>query len=129
MIQEILNSLIKDDIEETRKYVYEFVGNYYKDNTIGYFLTSMTTNSILDSIVIGCQALEHFKQEESKVEEKILKFSFITRWYYSKKLQEVQKNKIDFELGIEAARWMLIKFLIELKDKIENNKMEKTKKE
>lgn len=129
MLQKVLNSLIRDEIEETRKLVYEFVGNYYGDNIIGFHLTLMTTNSILDSIIIGSRAFQHFKQEESKVEENALKSSFITRWYHSKKLQEVRKNKIDFEIGINAARWMLIKFLIELKDTIENKKMEEQKNE
>ena len=130
MIQEILKSLIKDDFEEAKRLVNEFVVENFKENTIGYHVTLMATNALLSCIEGANQTLDCIKQEENKFEEKVLKSSFITRWYYSRYLQRIKRCKLDIEMDCHASRWVLIKFLTELKEESNNNKnKEETKKE
>ena len=94
MLQEILKSLIKDDIEETNRLIGNITINLQKNtdnNSIGGLipvLTSVSANLILFNLTNSKFILEGLEKEESEIELKLSKTCFLFRKYYTRKLKK-----------------------------------------
>ena len=134
MIQEILKSLIKDDIEETSKLVGDIIINLQKNidnnNIAGLFplLTSVTANSILFNLTNSKFILERLKKEEGEIGLKLSKTCFLFRKYYTRKLEKISDEKFEIKKNISLNKWDLIS-LVYYTQEIIDNKEEETKNE
>lgn len=132
MIQEILKSLIKDDIEETNRLIEDITINLQKNidnNSIAGLipvLTSVTANSILFNLTNSKFILERLEKEESEIELKLSNTCFLFRKYYARKLEKVSKEKFETKKNISLNKWDLIS-LVYAAQEIINNKEEETK--
>lgn len=133
MIQEILKSLIKDDIEETMKLVGDITINLQKNtdnNSIGGLIPSLMFTSstmILSNLKSSKCQLEKLEKEESEIELKLSKTCFLFRKYYSRKLKKLSKEKFEIKKNISFNKWDLIS-LVDSAQKIIDDK-EETKNE
>lgn len=129
MIQEILKSLIKDDIEETKKLVGDItinLQNNIDNNSIAGLipvLTSVSADLILFNLTNSKFILEGLKKEESEIELKLSKTCFLFRKYYSRKLKKVSKEIFETKKNISLNKWDLIS-LVDSAQKIIDNKEE-----
>ena len=134
MIQEILKSLIKDDIEETSKLVGDIIINLQKNidnnNIAGLIplLTSVTANSILFNLTNSKFILERLKKEEGEIGLKLSKTCFLFRKYYTRKLEKISDEKFEIKKNISLNKWDLIS-LVYYTQEIIDNKEEETKNE
>lgn len=126
MIQEILNSLIKDDIEETMKLAEEVTINLQKNtdnNSITGLLplimfTSLTM--ILSSLKSNKCLLEKLEKEEDEIELKLSKTCFLFRKYYSRKLEKISKKKFEIKKNVSLNKWDLISLVFYAQEIIDN---------
>lgn len=129
MIQEILKSLIKDDIEETKKLVGDItinLQNNIDNNSIaGLVPLLMFTSStiMLSNLDFSKCLLERLEKEESEIELKLSKTCFLFRKYYSRKLEKISNEKFEIRKNISLNKWDLI-LLIDSAQKIIDNKEE-----
>ena len=129
MIQEILKSLIKDDIEETKKLVGDItinIQNNIDDNSIaGLVPLLMFTSSTIMLSNLECSKclLERLEKEESEIELKLSKTCFLFRKYYTRKLKKVSKEIFETKKNISFNKWELIS-LVYYAQEIINNKEE-----
>lgn len=133
MIQEILKSLIKDDIEETKRLVGDItinLQNNIDNNSIaGLLPLLMATSStiMLSNLESSKCLLERLEKEESEIELKLSKTCFLFRKYYSRKLKKVSNEKFEIKKNISLNKWDLISLVYYAQEIIDNN--EETKNE
>ena len=114
MIQEILKSLIKDDIEEAMKLVGNItinLQNNIDNNSItGLIPLLMVTSStmILSNLKSSKCLLDRLGKEESEIELKLSKTCFLFRKHYFRKLEKVSKEKFEIKKNISFNKWELI---------------------
>lgn len=129
MIQEILNCLIKDDIEETKKLIGDITINLQQNidnNSITGLLPLLVFSSsyiILSNLESSKCLLERLEKEANEVELKLSKTCFLFRKYYSRKLEKVSKEKFEIKKNISLYKWDLIS-LVYTAQEIINNKEE-----
>lgn len=129
MIQEILKSLIKDDIEETKKLVGDItinLQNNIDNNSIAGLLPLLmftSSNMMLSNLESNKCLLEKLEKEEDEIELKLSKSCFIFRKYYSRKLEKVSKEQFEIKKNISFDKWDLIS-LVYSAQKIIDNKEE-----
>lgn len=129
MIQEILKSLIKDDIEETKKLVGDItinLQNNIDNNSIAGLIPLLmvtSSNIMLSNLESNKCLLEKLEKEEDEIELKLSKSCFIFRKYYSRKLEKVSKEQFEIKKNISFDKWDLIS-LVYSAQKIIDNKEE-----
>jgi hypothetical protein len=133
MIQEILNSLIKDDIEETNRLVNDFF-IYFTKNTSYSGIESLlpvllftSSTATLSSLKCYKSLLEGLEKEESEIELKLSKTCFLFRKYYSRKLEKISSEKFEIKKNISLNKWDLISLVYYAQEIIDNK--EETKNE
>lgn len=126
MIQEILKSLIKDDIEETNRLIGDITINLQKNtdnNSIAGLipvLFSISSNITLSNLKYSKCLLERLEKEESEIELKLSKTCFLFRKYYSRKLEKVSKEKFEIKKNISFNKWDLISLVYYAQEIIDN---------
>ena len=129
MIQEILKSLIKDDVEETMKLVEDItinLQNNIDNNSIGGLIPLLMFTSstmILSNLKSSECLLEKLEKEESEIELKLSKTCFLFRKYYARKLEKISDEKFEIKKNISLNKWDLIS-LVDSAQKIIDNKEE-----
>ena len=133
MLQEILKSLIKDDIEETKRLIGDITINLQKNidnNSIAGLLPLLLFSSsyiILSNLESSKCLLERLEKEESEIELKLSKTCFLFRKYYARKLEKVSKEKFEIKKNISLNKWDLISLVYYTQEIIDNK--EETKNE
>jgi chromosome segregation and condensation protein ScpB len=133
MLQKILNCLIEDEIEETKKLVGDItinIQNNIDNNSIaGLVPLLMFTSStiMLSNLETSKCLLERLEKEESEIGLKLSKTCFLFRKYYTRKLKKVSKEIFETKKNISFNKWELIS-LVYYAQKIIDNK-EETKNE
>lgn len=133
MLQKILNCLIKDDIEETKRLVGDITinlqNNIDNNSIVGLIPLLMFTSStiILSNLDSSKCLLERLEKEESEIELKLSKTCFLFRKYYSRKLKKVSNEKFEIKKNISFNKWDLISLVCSAQEIINNN--EETKNE
>jgi hypothetical protein len=115
MIQEILKSLINDDIEETKRLVGDItinLQNNIDNNSIAGLipvLMSVSADLILFNLTSSKCLLKGLEKEESEIELKLSKHPcFLFRKYYSRKLEKISSEKFEIKKNISFNKWDLI---------------------
>lgn len=114
MIQEILKSLIKDDIEETKRLVEDItinLQNNIDNNSIAGLipsLMSVSSNATLFNLICYKSVLDIIEKEESEIKLKLSKTCFLFRKYYSRKLEKISNEKFEIKKNISLNKWDLI---------------------
>jgi hypothetical protein len=133
MIQDILKSLIKDDIEETKRLVGDITiniqNNIVNNSIVGLVPLLMFTSStiMLSNLETSKCLLDRLEKEESEIKLKLSKTCFLFRKYYTRKLKKVSKEIFETKKNISFNKWELIS-LVYYAQKIIDNK-EETKNE
>ena len=126
MIQYILKSLIKDDIEETKRLIEDIAINLQKNidnNSIAGLvpsLFSIPSNITLFNLKYSKCLLERLEKEESEIELKLSKTCFLFRKYYSRKLEKVSSKKFETKKNISFNKWDLISLVYYTQEIIDN---------
>ena len=126
MLQEILKSLIKDDIEETNRLIGDITINLQKNtdnNSIAGLIPSLfsiSSNITLFNLKSNKCLLERLEKEESEIELKLSKTCFLFRKYYSRKLEKVSKEKFEIKKNISFDKWDLISLVYAAQEIIDN---------
>ena len=126
MLQEILKSLIKDDIEETKKLVEDItinIQNNIDNNSIVSLvpLLMFTSSTIMLSNLESSKfLLERLEKEESEIELKLSKTCFLFRKYYTRKLKKVSKEIFETKKNISFNKWDLISLVYYAQEIIDN---------
>lgn len=141
MIQEILKSLIKDDVEETNRLIGDITINLQKNidnNSIGGLIPLLMFTSstmILSNLKSSECLLEKLEKEESEIELKLSKTCFLFRKYYSRKLKKISSKKFETKKNISLNKWDLISLvyyaqeIIDNKEETKNDNEQKQKRE
>lgn len=128
-MQEILKSLIKDDIEETKRLVGDItinLQNNIDNNSIGGLipLLMFTSSTImLSNLEFSKCLLERLEKEEDEIELKLSKTCFLFRKHYSRKLEKISNEIFEIKKNISLDKWDLI-LLVDSAQKIIDNKEE-----
>lgn len=126
MIQEIFKSLIKDDIEETKKLVGDItinLQNNIDNNSIAGLLPLLmvtSSNIMLSNLESNKCLLEKLEKEEDEIELKLSKTCFLFRKHYSRRLEKVSKEQFEIKKNISFDKWDLISLVYYAQEIIDN---------
>lgn len=126
MLQYILKSLIKDDIEETKRLIGDITINLQKNidnNSIAGLLPLLLFSSsyiILSNLESSKCLLERLEKEESEIELKLSKTCFLFRKYYTRKLEKISSKNFETKKNISLNKWDLISLVYAAQEIIDN---------